>query len=69
MPRDMGVFQTGLDHLKNHVEYPATREEAIAACNGATDMPKADSEWFAKSLPKGTYKTPTDILNALLKQV
>ncbi len=65
----MGVFQTALDHLKIHVEYLATIEEAIAACNCATDMAKADSEWFAKSLPKGTYKTSTDILNTLLKKV
>jgi hypothetical protein len=30
--------------------------------------PKEDAEWFAKSLPKGTYKKPEDVVMALLKK-
>ncbi|MBM3897956.1 MAG: hypothetical protein FJ358_05470 [Thaumarchaeota archaeon] len=65
----MGVIQTALDHLKNHIEYPATREEAVAACNNFMDVPKEDADWFAKNLPNGTYKKPEDLVVALLKKV
>jgi len=33
------------------------------------DMPKADRDWFAKTLPEGTYSGPQDVLNALIKKV
>lgn len=65
----MSIIQTALDHLKNHIEYPATREEAIAACNNFADVPKAEAEWFANNLPKGKYKNPEELVKTLLQKV
>lgn len=64
----MGVLQTAIGHLKNHIEYPATREQAVAACNNFMDVPKEDAEWFASNLPEGTYNRPEDIVTALLSK-
>ncbi|MBI2126546.1 MAG: hypothetical protein HYU02_04440 [Thaumarchaeota archaeon] len=65
----MGVLHTAMDHLKNHIEYPATKEEAVAACNNFMDIPKEDADWFAKTLPKGTYKNPDEVVKAILQKV
>jgi len=64
-----GTMRTNLDHLKNHIEYPATREALIAACNGMSDVPEADKVWFERTIPQGTYRTPEDVLKALLAKI
>lgn len=58
-----------LGHLKHHVNYPANRSQVVAACNQMSDMHPASSDWVSKNLPEGTYKGPTDVLNALLTKV
>ena len=47
----MGGFAASLDHLKNHVEYPADAETVVTACNNMSEASTEDSEWFAKTLP------------------
>ncbi len=65
----MSTLATELDHLKNHVEYPANRAAVIAACNNMSDAPTEDSKWFAKTLPEGNYRNADDVLRALLAKV
>ncbi len=65
----MGVLGSALDHLKNHVEYPASRDEVVQACNNMSDFPADDRDWFTEKLPAGTYNSPSDVLSALLGKV
>ena len=65
----MSTFASELDHLKNHVEYPANKAAVLAACNGMADAPKEDSAWFAETLPEGDYRNADDVLRALLAKV
>jgi hypothetical protein len=58
-----------LGHIKNHVTYPASRQEVVDACNGMADVPTEDKNWFSMSLPDGTYRAPEDVMTALLKKV
>jgi hypothetical protein len=58
-----------LGHLKNHVKYPASRAQVVAACNNMSDMHAVNAAWFQKTLPEGTYNGPHEVLGALLKQV
>jgi hypothetical protein len=58
-----------LDHLKNHIKYPATRAQVVQACNMMSDLHTGDGAWVSKNLPEGTYKAPSDVLNALLARV
>lgn len=53
------------EHVRMHLKYPATKRQLVEACNNMSDIPKADREWFAKSLPEGTYKSPDDVIKAL----
>lgn len=58
-----------LGHLKNHVTYPASKAQVVAACNNMSDMQTGNAEWFNKSLPEGNYNSAHEVLGALLKQV
>ncbi len=65
----MGAFEASLDHLKNHVEYPANAEQVIQACNNMSDVPGDDKEWFSNNLPAGTYNNPGEVISAVLEKL
>ena len=65
----MPVLKTAIEHAKHHIMYPATKAQAVAACNNFSDVPKDDAEWFAKTLPDKTYYSAEDIMRALLDKV
>ena len=52
-------------HIKNHVKYPATRAELLAACAGTAEFTSQEKKWFADNLAEGTYKSPDDVMKAL----
>jgi len=66
---EMPSLAEELGHLKNHVKYPASRAQVIAACNNMSDMHSVNAAWFQKALPEGTYNGPHEVLGALLKKV
>ncbi len=65
----MGAFATSLEHLKNHIEYPASREQVVAACNNMSDVPADDRDWFSDNLPAGTYSNAGEVLSAILEKI
>ncbi len=65
----MSKLSEELDHIKNHVDYPASRTEVVEACNNMSDVPSDDRDWFSKTLPEGTYKTADEVVSALLTKV
>ena len=65
----MSPLETELDHLKNHVDYPATTKQINAACSNMSDVPEADRSWFQTTLPEGNYRNPDEVVSALLKNV
>ena len=62
----MSTLAEELGHLKNHVTYPANRQQVVSACNNMSDAPEADREWVSKSLPEGTYQSADAVVTALL---
>jgi len=64
----MTSLQEELGHIKNHVDYPASRQQVVEACNNMSDVPTHDREWVSKSLPDQTYRGPEDVINALMKK-
>ena len=64
----MSTLAQELAHLKNHVQYPASRTQVVQACNNMSDVPAPDKEWFEKNLPDGNYSSPADVVNALISQ-
>ena len=54
-----------LEHFGRHVKYPTTKKELVAACACMSEVPKADKEWFAKTLPDKTYNSSEEVKKAL----
>ena len=53
------------EHLKKHQKYPATKAELVAECQSLSDFSEGDKNWFAASLPEGTYNSADEVLQAL----
>ena len=57
--------EEAIKHLKEHVTYPATKDEIMAGCNALTGhVPTDEINWVAK-LPEGTYQSAEEALKAL----
>ena len=54
-------------HLKDHQKYPATKAELVDACANLSDFSAEDKQWFADTLPEGTYNSPAEVTKALKK--
>jgi hypothetical protein len=64
----MSNLQEELGHIKNHVKYPASKQQVVAACNNMSDVPSGDKEFLSNSLPDQTFNKPEDVVNALLRK-
>jgi hypothetical protein len=52
-------------HIREHLSYPASKQQLIQACNDMSDVPKSDKEWFENNLPEGNYQTADEVIKAL----
>jgi hypothetical protein len=62
---EMAVPKEVRDHVKHHVNYPATKEELVNSCNMMSDVSASDKKWFEKTLPEGTYRTTRQVMKFL----
>lgn len=49
----------------DHVDYPASKEDLVKACNNMSDVSNEDKKWFMESLPEGSYNSPDEVKEAL----
>lgn len=54
-----------MTHLKDHITYPATKADLVAACNNLSDFSEADKQEFTSALPDGTYNSADEVAKAL----
>lgn len=54
-----------VEHLKEHQEYPATKEDLVAACNGLADFSEEDKEWFISHLTDKSYESAEEVIKAI----
>ena len=52
-------------HLAEHVKYPATRAEVLAACADTPEFSDAEKKWFSDNLPEGSYESADQVTSAL----
>ena len=52
-------------HIREDMEYPATKRAILEACNKMEHVPKADRDWVAKNLPDRTFKNADEVIKAL----
>ena len=53
------------NHLSEHIKYPATREQIIAACAQTDEFTAGEKKWIGDTLPEGTYNSSDDVMNAM----
>lgn len=58
-------IKNAMDHLKAHIDYPATKEDLLKACNELSDFSAEDKKWFIENLPEGTYRSADEVAEAL----
>jgi hypothetical protein len=52
-------------HLREHVKYPATRQQILDTCADTPEFTEAEKAWAAQHLPEGSYASADDVLKAL----
>jgi hypothetical protein len=52
-------------HLREHVKYPASRQQILDACAETPEFTDAEKAWAAQHLPEGTYASADDVLKVL----
>lgn len=54
-----------MSHLEDDIEYPASKDQIVMACNQMSDVPEKDKEWFTKKLPDRTYQSAQEVKMAI----
>ncbi len=54
-----------MDHLKNHVMYPATKRTIVEMCNNMQHVPSETRSWVEEELPEGNYKSADEVVQSL----
>ena len=52
-------------HFEQHVKYPASRKEILAACADTPEFTFAQKVWLEQNLPEGNYPSATAVITAL----
>ena len=52
-------------HLKEHQQFPATKEELVKTCNSLSDFSESDKKWFEDNLPDREYNSAEEVIKAL----
>jgi hypothetical protein len=64
---DLTQKQDLMKHIDNDVEYPASKQMLVEACNKMSDVPAEDKKWFEDNLPDKTFNSPEEVKQALSK--
>jgi hypothetical protein len=68
---DDGVVATRPDaekekkHLREHVTYPATRADVLAACASTPEFTAGEKKWAAQTIPDRTFASADDLIAAI----
>lgn len=54
-----------MEHLDEHIKYPATKEDIVAACNQMSHVPEEDKKMVEERLPEKTYNNSEEVAQAL----
>ena len=61
----MKNVKEAIDHLRNHQNYPASRDELVKECDNLSDFSEEDKKWFMQHLPEGDYESADKVIEAL----
>lgn len=54
----------GIMHVREHVNYPATKSLIVETCNNMMEVSEAQREWFQRYLSERTYKNAEEVIKS-----
>ncbi len=54
-----------VQHMQEHVSYPASRADVLAACASTPEFSAEEKQWTADNLPEGSYTDADAVVAAL----
>jgi hypothetical protein len=54
-----------MNHLQNHVMYPASKRTIVESCNKMEHVPASTRTWAEQRLPDRTYKSADEVVMKL----
>ncbi len=54
-----------MNHLQNHVMYPASKRTIVESCNKMEHVPVETRKWAEQKLPEGTYMSADEVVMKL----
>ncbi len=61
MTKDIAVIKS---HLIDRINYPATKNDIVAASAKISYIPPTEKQLFIDRVPNGTYKNADDVIRA-----
>ncbi len=58
-------MQELMNHLQNHIMYPASKRTIVESCNKMEHVPASVREWTEQKLPEGTYMSADEVVMKL----
>jgi hypothetical protein len=58
----MADKQELMEHLQNHIKYPATKQTIVESCNQMDHVPAATRSWAEEHIPNGTFKSADEVV-------
>lgn len=52
-------------HFREHVKYPASRAEILAACANTPEFSADEKKWLADNLPEKSYASADEVIGTL----
>lgn len=62
----MRISKEAKEHIQNHLEYPATKEEIMAQCGNMADVAEEEKAVVAK-LPDREFRSAKEVLSVIAK--
>jgi len=54
-----------VNHLQNHIKYPATKQTIVESCNNMAHVPASTRSWAEQQLPERTFKSADEVVKTL----
>ncbi len=58
-----------LNHIKNDINYPASKQDIMKACSGFSEVSQNERDWFDNTLPDRTFNNPNEVLMAIFDKI
>ncbi len=65
MDMDQTEMKELMNHLQNHVMYPASKRTIVESCNRMEHVPASTRKWAEQKLPEGTYMSADEVVTKL----